>query len=134
MGKPPMNREQADRYLTVRAASRGDELGTWQGYAIEFQGRVVGEVGLFLQLSGREADLGFALHPKAQGQGLATEAARALIDHAIDDLGLERITAHTDAANLRSSRVLERLGMVPIQGEKGLAYVLSRPARKPNAL
>lgn len=45
------------------------------------------------------------------GRGYATEAARAALDYGFDTLGLAEIVANTVPANLRSRRVMERLGM-----------------------
>ena len=45
------------------------------------------------------------------GRGYATEAARAAIDYGFETLGLAEIVAITVPANLRSRRVMERLGM-----------------------
>jgi RimJ/RimL family protein N-acetyltransferase len=46
-----------------------------------------------------------------QGKGLATEAARALLDFGFNSMGLHRIFARTGRANTRSWRLMERLGM-----------------------
>jgi RimJ/RimL family protein N-acetyltransferase len=45
------------------------------------------------------------------GRGYATEAARAALDFGFGKLGLAEIVAVTVPANLRSRRVMERLGM-----------------------
>jgi RimJ/RimL family protein N-acetyltransferase len=90
-------------------------------------GRLVGMVGLVPLLApfGRlpsfggnpsarftaEVGLFWALRPAAQGQGFATEAARALIHFAFDSMQLERILAKTDYDNARSAAVMQRLGM-----------------------
>jgi RimJ/RimL family protein N-acetyltransferase len=58
-----------------------------------------------------QAELGYLFHPDWQGQGLATEAAWALVDLAFTRLGVHRVFAHLDARNERSARLLERLGM-----------------------
>jgi RimJ/RimL family protein N-acetyltransferase len=47
------------------------------------------------------------------GQGLATEAARAVLRHGFEHCGLTRIVAATDPPNQASVRVLEHLGMHP---------------------
>ncbi|HEY3912297.1 MAG TPA: GNAT family N-acetyltransferase [Stellaceae bacterium] len=46
------------------------------------------------------------------GRGYATEAAGAALDYGFDSLGLREIVAVTVPANLRSRRVMERLGMM----------------------
>jgi RimJ/RimL family protein N-acetyltransferase len=74
--------------------------------------RVVGEVLLKWESDGsRQGEIGFALHPDAQGQGLAAEAARAVLRLGFDELGLHRITATCIAGNDRSARLLGRLGL-----------------------
>lgn len=57
-------------------------------------------------------NLGYTLDEHAQGQGLMTEALRLLIDHAFGPLKLHRIQANHLPDNLRSARVLQRLGFV----------------------
>jgi RimJ/RimL family protein N-acetyltransferase len=57
------------------------------------------------------ADLGYAFLPRFRGQGCATEAAAAVLDHARDVLGMERIAAIVSPGNEDSIRVLERVGM-----------------------
>jgi RimJ/RimL family protein N-acetyltransferase len=75
-------------------------------------GRMVGE--LMLQLTdaeSRQGEIGWSLHPDAQGHGFATEAARELLRLGFEELGLHRIEAESDARNAASLRVMERLGM-----------------------
>jgi [ribosomal protein S5]-alanine N-acetyltransferase len=55
--------------------------------------------------------LGYAIGRAWWGQGIATEAARATMAWAIETFGLARIWASTDTRNLRSQRVLEKLGL-----------------------
>jgi RimJ/RimL family protein N-acetyltransferase len=45
------------------------------------------------------------------GRGLATEGARAVVRHAFEDLGLAGLVSFTVPENLRSRRVMEKLGM-----------------------
>lgn len=56
------------------------------------------------------AALGYALMPEHWGKGLATEAASLAMSYGFLELGLHRIEADTEPNNLRSNKVLERLG------------------------
>jgi RimJ/RimL family protein N-acetyltransferase len=56
-------------------------------------------------------EIGYVLHPDHGGQGLASEAVRALLEIAFVTIGLHRVSARIDARNLRSLRLAERLGM-----------------------
>ena len=74
--------------------------------------RLIGEVSLIWRsLADRHAEIGYIVHPDAQGQGYATEAAAALLDFGFGTVDLHRIYARCDARNDRSARVMRRLGM-----------------------
>ena len=55
-------------------------------------------------------ELGFHLRPKYWGQGLASEAATAVIDYAFRELGYRALSAGHHPDNLNSKKVLEKLG------------------------
>ncbi len=59
---------------------------------------------------GETPEIGYWLGLPYWGQGYATEAVRALIDHAFEDLGLERLEAGARVSNPASRRVLEKCG------------------------
>ena len=55
-------------------------------------------------------DIGYAILARHSGKGYATEAAAALLAHALGPLGHPRLAAFTSLANLASQRVLEKIG------------------------
>jgi RimJ/RimL family protein N-acetyltransferase len=56
-------------------------------------------------------EIGWRLPLAYHGQGLATEGARAIIDHAFTELHLAEVVAITAEGNAASRRVMEKLGM-----------------------
>ena len=58
-----------------------------------------------------DLEIGWRLARAHWGQGYATEAARAWLGHAFAGLGVARVISVSDVPNLRSLRVMERLGM-----------------------
>jgi RimJ/RimL family protein N-acetyltransferase len=56
-------------------------------------------------------EIGWRLSAAHWGRGLATEAAAAVVRHAFDSLGLDALVSFTVPANLRSRRVMEKIGM-----------------------
>ena len=56
------------------------------------------------------ANFGYVLRRSAWGQGYATEASRAVVDFALNDLGLRRLIAHCEPAHAASLSVLNKLG------------------------
>lgn len=62
-------------------------------------------------LASPEFGLYYAISPAFQGQGYATEAARALVDYAFNALRLKRVVATTTYDNTASKAVMGKLGM-----------------------
>lgn len=60
-------------------------------------------------LSG-EVEIGYEIAKRYEGQGLATEAARALVENAFSFDSVKRITAHTLAEKNASNHLLQKLG------------------------
>jgi RimJ/RimL family protein N-acetyltransferase len=58
-----------------------------------------------------EIGLFWAVMPERQRQGVATEAARAMVENAFERLRLARIVATTERDNLASAAVMRRIGM-----------------------
>jgi RimJ/RimL family protein N-acetyltransferase len=58
-----------------------------------------------------ETELGFRLKKLFWGHGFATEGSKALIKKGFQELGATKIVATTMALNMRSRRVLEKLGL-----------------------
>lgn len=94
----------------------------WQRYGFgQWVVEVPGEAGLIgvigLSTVSYEAhftpavEVAWRLARAQWGRGYATEAARAAVDYGFGTLGLTEIVAITVPANLRSRRVMERLGM-----------------------
>lgn len=65
-------------------------------------------------------EIGYALDQKFRGQGIATEAVKALSEWAFQDTGLKIIRAETPVDNVGSQRVLEK-NHFQKTGEKTLA-------------
>lgn len=57
-------------------------------------------------------EIGWRLARPHWGKGYATEAARAVLDHAVRDLGLTDIVSIYQIGNHASERVMQKLGMV----------------------
>ncbi len=58
-----------------------------------------------------ELEIGYAMSTRYQGQGYATESAKALIKYAFEELKVNRIFASTDRKNEGSINLMKRVGM-----------------------
>jgi len=78
-------------------------------------GTFIGYVGLFTPTFDAHfmpaVEIGWRLAFEHWGQGLATEGARAVLSYGFGELELEQIVSFAVPANVRSRRVMEKLGM-----------------------
>ncbi len=80
-------------------------------FAIVRDSRVVGGIGLRIDVAHETGALGYAIARSQWGKGLVPEAGRAIVDWGFKGHGLARIYAPADLRNIRSQRVMEKLGM-----------------------
>ena len=71
----------------------------------------------------------YSLAPGSWGKGYATEAARAVVEHALGPLGLPEVLAEVDEGNAASIAVLRRLGMTPFAVVPGVLGPMTRYRR-----
>jgi [ribosomal protein S5]-alanine N-acetyltransferase len=80
---------------------------------------LVGTAGL-RPLEDLGLEIFYSLAPGSWGRGYATEAARAVLDHALGPVGLPEVLAEVDDGNTASIAVIERLGMTQFDVVPGL--------------
>jgi ribosomal-protein-alanine N-acetyltransferase len=71
-----------------------------------------GECGLRWLEDASDVELSYGLYPHFRGRGLASEAAQAALGFATEVLGLKRVVALSRGDNVKSHRVLAKLGMI----------------------
>lgn len=84
------------------------------------ENRRIGRCGLFhvrtdaapVALQGQN-EIGWTLAEEFWGHGYATEAARAVVAYAFEDLQFPEIFSQTSESNARSTRMMMRLGFTP---------------------
>jgi ribosomal-protein-alanine N-acetyltransferase len=85
--------------------------GVSWGVTLKEQDRVIGLFGLhYWSKYHRRAEAGYDMARAFWGQGIGSEALRAILRFGFNDLDLNRIYAGTIADNQESVRMLERLG------------------------
>ena len=127
--------------MQARLAAQG-----WGHWALDVDGQCIGFVGLSAPTFEAHftpcIEIGWRLAAEAWGKGYATEGARLALAHGFGTVGLAQIVSFTTTDNLRSRRVMERLGMThdpaedfdhprlaghPLQ--RHVLYRLARPRR-----
>ena len=108
---PHTDRSQSEEWL--RSMVEG-ATATSDDFIVERDGQAIGKMGAY-QLP----EFGFILHPDHWGQGIASEALVAFVDHrrAVDPGGT--LTADVDPRNTASLNLLTRHGFVETHRAKG---------------
>jgi RimJ/RimL family protein N-acetyltransferase len=128
-------------YSREQTATFLDKILSWQraglpsqfALRIRSKGTLVGYCGFFHQHVDEtdEIEIGYRLHPDYWNQGLATEAATAVRDHAFRDLKLPRVISLIHSDNVASRRVVEKIGMAldkeaTFKGSRTQVFAISR--------
>jgi len=106
-----ISREQVEAVLQSSLVSfQTHDFGHWAVIHAR-RGSLIGFCGLRCTGDPSEVELLYGIAPPYWGQGLATEAARAVLRYGFEEKQLARIIASADTPNVASVRVLEKAGM-----------------------
>lgn len=93
------------RDLALFAENKGLGIGIW------YEGNLAGTVRYHeIDWINRSTELGYWLGAAFEGKGLVTSACRVMIDHAFNELGLNRVVISCAPENQKSRAVAENLG------------------------
>jgi len=111
----PLDREQSDALIDL--AEEHFRQHGFGAYAVELRGsgEFIGFVALMIPSFEAHftpcIEIGWRLAAEAWGRGYATEGASALMDRAFREMGLAELVSFTSATNVRSRRVMHKIGM-----------------------
>jgi RimJ/RimL family protein N-acetyltransferase len=106
--------EAIESFIRNLSSTEPAQPGSWYqvGIGLLSSGELIGDCGFHvLETEPRQAEVGIALAPEFQGQGLASEALRALLNYLFVTLGNDRVYGSVDPRNVRSASLLQRMGM-----------------------
>ena len=85
--------------------NNGIQAGIW------YEGELAGVIGFHkIDWSNRSTSIGYWLGDDYVGKGLMTKSVKAFVDHALIDLGLNRVEIRAAVENKKSRAIPERLG------------------------
>jgi len=112
---------------------RHPELGLWAAIHKK-NGQFIGRCGLLpWTIDGvDEVEIAYLIAKPWQRRGLGSEAARALVRHGFETLGLKRLIALIDPEHTASIRTAESAGLrfwkeAEMEGVRSAVYALERP-------
>ncbi len=97
----------------IQARQEKFEKGEKAEFAIvhRAQGRLIGGVGLSIDMQNESTEIGYWIGKPYWGQGYCTEAARAVLEYGFEVLGLNRVHSRHFTRNPASGRVMQKIGM-----------------------
>jgi RimJ/RimL family protein N-acetyltransferase len=108
---PFTSSEQTRDWIDRRIEARLRSGLVWYAVRDRVTGLLLGNCGVFAGRTGpEEPEIGYEIRRSRQGQGLAGEAAQAVLDEALSS-GIPRIWATIRPHNTASQRVATRIGM-----------------------
>jgi RimJ/RimL family protein N-acetyltransferase len=107
----PLTRDQSRERLDFMVDHwRWHGFGMW-AVLLKADGAFAGRCGLRFMDHTTEIELGYTLRKEYWGQGIATEASRAVVRHAFEVMKIGRLVAIADPENAASVNVMKKLGL-----------------------
>lgn len=95
-------------FITATMKQFGDHNGFQAG--IWYEGKVAGVIGFHkIDWNNKSTSLGYWLGKGFEGSGLMTQSVKAFVNHAIVELGLNRVEIRAAVENKKSRAIPERL-------------------------
>jgi RimJ/RimL family protein N-acetyltransferase len=106
---PPMNPAQSDAFMDrIEAGFDLHGFGLW---CVDLDGECIGFTGLSRPWFRDGVEIGWRIRSEHWGRGYATEAATEVLRVGFEDLALDEIISFTATTNVRSRRVMEKIGL-----------------------
>lgn len=110
----PLTRDEVERWIARSLAAYEEHgIGRYAVSLAETPAEIIGDVGVLpAEMNGEPVwDLGWIVHHPFHGRGLASEAARAVAEHAFAHPKIGTLHANMPTDHLPSIRVAEQIGM-----------------------
>ena len=117
--------EDVKRYIEDLYADRAEEIQYTKDYIVNQYrfyeygmwivedidtGKIIGRAGIFDRPNQQLQEMGFVFAKEVWGKGIACEVLDAVIAYAKEELSIESLYAHVIHENVRSRKLLEKLG------------------------
>lgn len=107
---PHPDKKFTERFLG--SVITGYRKGRYYNWGIVYEGKMIGTCGFTaFDIKNNTAEIGYVLNSRFWGKGIATEAARAVIEYGFYSLGLDKLEIKYMIENTISARVAQKCGM-----------------------
>jgi RimJ/RimL family protein N-acetyltransferase len=110
-GWRPKDIDEIEEFINKNISAFPNTRNTWMQLAVCLkEGQLIGDIGIHFIEDDYQVEIGYTLSPEYQGNGYAVEAVKTVINYAFTELKKHRITASVDPNNLKSIKLLEKIG------------------------
>lgn len=113
--------EETKKFVEFAVSEWAKEEPEDMEFAVLLSGEIIGGVNLEKCGVDRTYEIGWTIRKDMRGKGYATEAAKALMDYAFEELHAGIVQAHCDSRNQASEKVMRKLGMT-LADDTGTRY------------
>jgi RimJ/RimL family protein N-acetyltransferase len=125
----PYPQDAADEWIARAEKCLGDGSAIQLAIAGRDDPVLLGGIGLEIDRSAREAELGYWVARRYWGHGVAAEAAARIASWALANLDIDRLVARAALDNAASQRVLEKAGFVATGEGEGFSMARGETRR-----
>ncbi len=107
------SKKETEQFIAfVLEQYRGNEYLDW-GIELKEESRFIGTCGLIGVSENHSAEIGFIIHKKYWGKGIAIEASEKIMQYGFEKIGLKQIYARIFKENKNSQNVVRKMGFLP---------------------
>lgn len=107
----PKDIDEVEAFINKNISVCPNTRNTWLQLAVCLrEGQLIGDIGIHFTEDDYQLEIGYTVSPEYQGNGYAVEAVKAVINYAFTKLKEHRITASVDPDNLKSIKLLDKIG------------------------
>ena len=108
------NKEEVEEFLDTVEKEWRKTAPTYYEWAIVYQKKMVGAIGLYFETDDGVCELGWHLNKAYWNRGIMYEAAVGMIDYSVNILNCNKFVAHCDSENIASYSLMEKLYRVQL--------------------
>ncbi len=113
--------QQTEHFLKRVVNEWNKDCPSFCEFAVILDGKHIGAVSVSMDESRQIGELGWIINRRYQNNGYATEAAKAVLSFAINELKLRKVVAHCDYRNEPSCCVMKKIGL-SLERNDGIRY------------
>jgi len=108
---PNETREETESFVEYAVSEWNKDTANDREYVIVYEGNVIGGINLAYNDTKDACEIGWIVHKNYRNKGIATEAAKLLMEYAFNNLLVHKVISHCDSANAASENVMIKIGM-----------------------